>query len=91
MCGTCFCAALIGMRACACACPVRRSPKAYEPQVNLSATVFISEAHAERINKSVHSPGPVYMPKDIRAGHVPTPALGSGPDRFYSRAEPGRL
>lgn len=71
---------------------IGKSPKTYEPQINLSATTFISAEHAKHVNQSVHSPGPIYLPKDIQAGHVPAPALGAGPaDRFYNRFEPGRI
>lgn len=65
--------------------------KSWDPELNLSGTVFISHLHAQHVNQGVHSPGPIYKPARSSA-HVPTPLLMSGPkDRFYDRFEPGRI
>lgn len=70
-----------------------KGPKAWEPEVNLSAAPFISKAHAPHVNQGVHSPGPGrYSPEVCKPVHVPAPMINSGPsDRFYSRFEPGRI
>ncbi|CAG9461179.1 unnamed protein product [Pedinophyceae sp. YPF-701] len=67
------------------------------PYERLSASVYISEHHSAVSNYGLHSPGPKYNPdKSQRAvppPHVPSPAFSmSGPlDRFYTRAQPGRM
>mmetsp|Transcript_38647 Transcript_38647/g.85983 ORF Transcript_38647/g.85983 Transcript_38647/m.85983 type:complete len:523 (-) Transcript_38647:1004-2572(-) len=67
-----------------------RANKLWEPEVNMSATTFISKEHAMRANQAVHSPGPIYFPQKV--SHISTPSINSGPpDRFYNRFEPGRL
>ena len=65
--------------------------KSWDPELNLSRATFISTEHAMHANQSVHSPGPVYFPTDVKR-RVPAPALSSGQfDRFYDRFELGRI
>jgi hypothetical protein len=67
-----------------------KAKKAYEPEVSLSATAFISNDHSMKANQAVHSPGPIYYPEV--SAHIPTPKLSGGQvDRFYDRLELGRV
>ncbi|KAG1670569.1 hypothetical protein FOA52_012141 [Chlamydomonas sp. UWO 241] len=59
--------------------------KHWAPEANLAAAPHISDAHAQRANKGVHSPGPVYDTRGLGAQlRCASPTLHSGQsDRFY--------
>lgn len=69
-----------------------RASKMWQPSAKLGAAAWVSERHASTANAGIFSPGPGrYQPGEVTP-HVAGPTLGSGQiDRFYTRAEQGRL